>query len=410
MSRQWHARPGLERWYVGSAIADGRSSSLRLDQAIHIRDGIVAEIVPVDDAPRVGDCDVEVVDASGATVVPSLVDCHAHVPLQGGARWLERALDPTERLLDVAERSRHALLDSGVRWIRDVGSPMRSDTAEETDRAVSLHVRDRWRAQGSAPHMLVAGTWLTAVGVLPPGLAVESSSGEELRKAALRQIDDGADLVKLYLDGPDKVTAPFTAAEVAAVVKTAHDRGAAVAAHATRPSGIRAAAAAGVDTIEHGSTIDDKTAKIMSDNGVALVSTLSVYRSFCTFSTTTTIPRFRDIAAQRAIYEEAKVSVARAHQAGVRIGAGSDFGGGSVRPGHLAWEAEALVEAGLTPWEALGCLTWVAGDIIGQPAAGRIQVGAPANLLLVHGDPTIDPSALWRVWEVVVSDYLPGHP
>ena len=146
----------------------------------------------------------------------------------------------------------------------------------------------------------------------------------------------------------------------------------------------------------------------MAANAVALISTLSVYRSFCTFSTTTTIPRFTDTAAQRHLYEQAKRSVALAYRSGVRVGAGSDFGGGSVRPGHLAWEAESLVDAGLTAWEALGCLTWQGADIIGQPAAGRLEVGGPANIVFVHGDPTIDAAALWRVWEVVVSDYLPA--
>lgn len=407
MSRPWHARSGLSRWYVGSALADGRSGQLVRDQAIHIQDGAVVAIGPASQAPRTGDPDVDVVDASGTTVVPSFVDCHAHVPLQGGARWLERATDPTPRLLEVAEHSRTALLDAGVRWIRDVGSPMRSDTAEETDRALSLHIRDRWRAQGNAPHMLAAGAWLSAPAVLPVGLAVEAADGEELRKAAIGQLDDGADLVKLYLDGRDKAEAPFTTAEVAAVVEAVHERGAQVAAHATRSAGVRVGTLAGVDTIEHGSSIDAELADLMAANGVALVSTLSVYRSFCTFSTTTTTPRFLDVATQRHLYAEARRSVSLAYRHGVRVGAGSDFGGGSVRPGHLAWEAESLVEAGLTPWEALGCLTWQGADIIGQPAAGRIQVGFPANLLFVHGDPTIDASALWRVWEVVVSDQLP---
>ena len=80
------------------------------------------------------------------------------------------------------------------------------------------------------------------------------------------------------------------------------------------------------------------------------------------------------------------------------IAAGTDFGGGSGRANHLAWEVESLVEAGLEPWEALGAATWRGGELLGVPDAGVIREGGPGDLALVHGDPLSDPSALWRVW------------
>ncbi|TME88740.1 MAG: hypothetical protein E6I43_01685 [Chloroflexi bacterium] len=89
-----------------------------------------------------------------------------------------------------------------------------------------------------------------------------------------------------------------------------------------------------------------------------------------------------------------------AQRAGVRIAAGSDFGGGSVRAGHLAWEVEQLVLAGLEPHEALAAVTWRGGELLGIDHAGRIRQGDPADLVLVHGDPLSDPRALWRVWAV----------
>ena len=89
-----------------------------------------------------------------------------------------------------------------------------------------------------------------------------------------------------------------------------------------------------------------------------------------------------------------------AHAAGVWIAAGTDFGGGSLRANQLAWEAQALVHAGLQPWEALAACTWRGGELLGEPTAGRIDVGAPAHLVLVHGDPLSDVDALWRVWLV----------
>src|SRR5436190_1280379 len=105
----------------------------------------------------------------------------------------------------------------------------------------------------------------------------------------------------------------------------------------------------------------------------------------------------RRLAARR---EGAFAAIKAARRAGVRIAAGSDFGGGSVRAGHLAWEVEQLVEAGLEAHEALAAVTWRGGELLGIDHAGRIREGDPADLVLVHGDPLSDPRALWRVWAV----------
>ena len=103
--------------------------------------------------------------------------------------------------------------------------------------------------------------------------------------------------------------------------------------------------------------------------------------------------------------ERAIESVHLAYRAGVPIATGTDFGGGSLRANHLAWEVESLVEAGLKPWEALASATVRGGDLLNEPEAGRIVEGGPADFFLVHGDPLTDPTALWRVWRVA---WLPG--
>jgi imidazolonepropionase-like amidohydrolase len=110
-------------------------------------------------------------------------------------------------------------------------------------------------------------------------------------------------------------------------------------------------------------------------------------------------PAGRRRVAERRETAEESIRIARA--AGVAIAAGSDFGGGSVRAGHLAWEVECLVRAGLEPREALAAVTWRGGDVLRDPHAGRLVVGGPAHFTLVHGDPLSDPAALWRVWRVV---------
>jgi imidazolonepropionase-like amidohydrolase len=158
-----------------------------------------------------------------------------------------------------------------------------------------------------------------------------------------------------------------------------------------------------VASLEHGFTLDADVAALMAAHGVALVSTLSVLESWRTFSRTTTLPRFTGGESEAQIAERrerAHESVRMAARAGVLIAAGTDFGGGSTRANQLAWEVECLVEAALEPWQALAAATRNGGLLLGEPEAGVIRVGGPADFVLVHGDPLSDPAALWRVWQV----------
>jgi imidazolonepropionase-like amidohydrolase len=393
------ARQPGPRLYRDGALADGRSDRLRLGISILAVEGRIAWIRPADDEGPLAP-GTEVVDASGSTIVPGMVDAHSHLTMPGGAHWVDRARDPTATLLDVADSNARLLTGAGVRWARDVGSVRREDPDGGPDRALAISLRERWRGRRGYPQVRAAGTWVMAAGTLP-GLSVEAVNADELLAAAIGQLDDGADLVKLYLDGPEKGVCPWTASELRRVVDAVHARGARVTAHTGEYGGARAGAEAGVDALEHGFELDDETARLMAANGVRLVSTLCVLASWRTFGTTTALPRFaadEGRARTEARREAAMASVAAAHRAGVAIATGTDFGGGSTRANQLAWEVEQLVEAGLAPWEALGAATWRGGDLLSEPEAGVIREGGPADLALVHGDPLSDPTALWRVW------------
>jgi imidazolonepropionase-like amidohydrolase len=274
---------------------------------------------------------------------------------------------------------------------------------DASHRALALGVRDRWSGRREYPYVRAAGCWVSRAGSIPSGLSVEVEDGDGLVAAAVGQLDDGADFVKLYLDGPDRETSPFTASEVRAVVAAAHARGARVTAHSGMLPGARVGAEAAVDSLEHGFQLDADVVALMAANNVALVSTLAVLESWRSFSRTTTQPRFveparkGEIAARR---EWAHESVRLAARAGVLVAAGTDFGGGSLRANQLAWEVECLVAAGLEPWQALAAATRNGGQLLGEPDAGVIREGGPADLVFVHGDPLSDPAALWRTWLV----------
>ena len=390
--------------YRDGALADGRSDRLRIGVSILVVDGRIAWMRPSDDeGPRpVGD-PPDVVDASGSAFVPGMIDCHSHLTLPGGAHWIDHVADPPETLLATAEHNGRLMTASGVRWARDVGAPVGIDPIDGRERALNLGVRDRWRGRAGFPYVRAAGTWLDKEGTRIGRPSSQAANPAELLAAARRQLDDGADLLKLYLDGPVPGESPWTAAEIAPVVALAHERGVKVTAHSGNLAGAREGVAAGVDSLEHGMELDAGVCAAMAGHRIALVSTLAVFRSWRSFGDTTLIERFTSpegrarIAAREA---RAVESVRLAHAAGVAIACGTDFGGGSLRADQLAWEVESLVGAGLEPWEALAAATWRGGELLGEPEAGAIREGGPADFALVHGDPLSDPSALWRVWRV----------
>jgi imidazolonepropionase-like amidohydrolase len=388
--------------YRDLAVADGTRPDLQLNTSVCVTDDVIDWIEPVDAEPAPPG-DARIVDASGCTLVPGLVDCHSHLALPGGAHWIERGYDDAAELLQVAEHNARLQRQAGVRWARDVGAPIKTDPQDGRTRALNLGIRDRWAGNREYPYVRAAGTWVARTGGLPSGLGVEVDDGDGLLKAAMQQLDDGADFVKLYLDGPDRDTSPFTVDEVRAVVTAAHQRDAKVTAHSGVLPGARVGAAAAVDSLEHGFELDAEVAQTMAANNVALVSTLAVLESWRTFGSTTRLERFADpegrakIAARR---EWAHESVRLAANAGVLIAAGTDFGGGSLRANQMAWEIETLVTAGLQPWQAIAAATRNGGTLLGEPDAGVVRAGGPADFLLVHGDPLSDPAAMWRVWLV----------
>ena len=400
---------GRRTLYRDGALADARSERLRIGVSILVEDGVIRWIRPADDEGDPGPRDgLERVDASGAVFVPGMVDAHSHVTLPGGAHYLDRADDDPAELLEVAERNGRLLTRAGVRWARDVGAPFVADPTVGRQRALSLAVRERWAGRRDAPYLVAAGTWLTRRGSLPGSLhRRQADNADELVALAVGQLDDGADLIKLYLDGPDSSTSPWSAAEIRRVVEMAHGRGAQVTAHSTHIAGARAGVAAGVDALEHGYDLDADLCAEMARRGTFVVSTLAVHRSWLGFARTSNVDRFTSASGRaftEARREQAVASIRRARNAGVHIAAGTDHGGGSLRANQLAWVVQQLAGAGLEPWQALAAATWRGGELLGEADAGVIREGGPADFFLVHGDPLSDPAALWRVWRVAWAD------
>ena len=164
--------------------------------------------------------------------------------------------------------------------------------------------------------------------------------------------------------------------------------------------GTHQAVEAGIDSIEHGTFIDDATAQLMARKGTYLVPTMSTWdarlrQGYMEGETRETL------AATEGRAAESRASFRRAVQAGVKVVPGSDAGGSAARHGMLHRELELMVENGLTPPQALESATRVAATLLGiQDDVGTLEVGKIADMVLIDGDPHSDPAALGNVWSV----------
>jgi imidazolonepropionase-like amidohydrolase len=381
-----------------ASIADGRSSTLQRNKSVLVENGRISWIGPSDAEGDPGSA--EVVDGRGMTIVPGLVDAHCHLTSPGGAHYLDHFKDPPSKMLQTAESNGAAARNAGTAWLREVGSPTVVDPIDGHRRALALGIRDRWAGRTDRPKVRSGGTWLAPPRVLAKGVAIVVRDADELVAAAHQQLDQGADLVKLYVQAASGSDSPWTSTEIARVVAAVHGRGARVTAHVMNLAPARAAVAGGVDALEHGFRLDADLCAQMATRGTYLVTTLIVPKSWLLIGSTTSGTFFSTKAGKRysrKLLERAQASARLARAAGVKICAGTDFGGGGSRAGQLAWEVESLVETGMQPWQGIGAATWRGGDLLRETNAGRLREGGPSDFFLVAGDPYSDPGALWDV-------------
>lgn len=364
----------------GGRLFDGRA--LHDGMGVLIEGERIAAVAPV--AQFEGHAG-PVIDTTGGTLLPALIDAHVHVLLPPGVDAFNQIVrwGHGDFVIQGVENLR-VFLEGGIAAIRDMSG----------QHYLEMRLRDAIAAgRLPGPVLRCAGKHIIMTGGHVPQTARIADGPDEVRKATREQIGAGADHVKIMASGG--VFSPHTKpqdahlseAELAACVDEAHRFSRPVASHAIGASSVRNAVNAGVDSVEHAFWLDDDVIEAMCKRGTWLVPTMSVtmggFRYHRDLVPDFAIPKLE--AAKEAHLDSFK----RAYKAGVRIAMGTDFP--NIRKGEtLAQELAYMVEAGMSPLDALIAGTTGGATLMGLADMGRIEKGARAALLVVDGDPAQD--------------------
>jgi imidazolonepropionase-like amidohydrolase len=330
----------------------------------------------------------ETVRAPGRFAVPGLINCHCHLTLDGDANFAAEVQQSDALATLKAFRNARAAVRAGVTTVRDLGAngPM----VIELGRAI-----ERGTLEG--PRVIAAGRGITTTGGHGFEVGRIADGPDEVRKAVREQVHAGARVIKLFSTGgilgggtPPEVS-QYTAEETAAAVEEAHRAGLRITTHAHGAGGMRVAAEAGIDSIEHATLLDEQTIRLIKERDVALVPTLLVVHSLLE-NASALDPVI--VERTRAVSDRHREGVRMAHRAGVRIATGTDAGASFTRHDRFAVELQLLAECGLSTTEALAAATSGAAAVVGLAKAGHIGADCWADLVFVDGDPVKDLAVL----------------
>jgi imidazolonepropionase-like amidohydrolase len=375
---------------VGGKLIDGTDGA-PIDEVVVIIDGDrISDVGVVDSTPI--PAEAEVIDVTGKTIIPGLINCHSHFCLDGSPDPLA-ALNKRSFTENVLVAAKHAedTLRAGITTVRDLGG------WEGVDIGLKKAIDGGMIA---GPRMLVSGKLLCMTGGTAHYIGREVDGPDEVRKGAREQLKSGVDCIKVMAtggvmtEGVDPGSAQLTFEELRAAIEEAEKAGRLTAAHAQGATGVKNAVLAGVDSIEHGFFLDDEAIDLMLEWETTFVPTFAPVYEALERGTEFGIPAFMIEKAKRA--NDAHLdSFYRARGAGVRIAAGNDGGTSFNRADNLARELECMVAAGMSNTEALATTHKTAAELLRlADQVGTVEPGKMADLVVLDADPQVDISAV----------------
>jgi imidazolonepropionase-like amidohydrolase len=389
----------------GGRLIDGTGSD-PIDNAIILIKNDRIEAVGSEGAEGAVDYpkEAEVVDATGKTVMPGLIDAHIHF---AGLRSMNQLTwffdDPTLRAMRcVADAWK--LVDAGFTTVRDIGS------------VYGIRIRDAVN-EGSCvgPRIVASGRAISQTGghsdvlhSLPVeanerlGIGRIADGVAEVRKAAREQLRDGADFLKIMTTGgvmserDVSTSCQFSLEEIRAVVEEAANVGCRTASHAQGTNGVKNALIGGIKVIEHGMYLDQECLDLMVKNNHYLVPTLAIVDTIVVNGEKVGV--LPSSIHKAKIAQEAHIeSFKKAYKAGILCGLGTDYLSDPMSPfGQNAIELEIYVnKVGLSSMETIVCATKNNAEVLDlADKIGTLETGKQADLIIIDGDPLADISVL----------------
>ncbi len=366
-------------------------------------------VVSIADGFQPAPAGAELIRLEGKTLVPGLIDLHVHLTGDPGGDFWREAVEPAEWGVVVGAKNAEKTVRAGFTTVREAGSAQQTAFALRRGTEEGLITGPRIVAAG--PPLAIIGGHGDVTGFLPEINEILSSGysctgAVECAAKVRRASQNGANVIKVTATGGvlsqqgRGLEAHFSDAEMKSIADTAHSLGLKVMAHAHGARGIEAASRAGIDTIEHGTYLDEAAARQMAKNGTVLIPTLMAFQGVTErLGQGIYTPVVEDKI--RAVAETAKTFMGKALGWGVPIAFGTDAG--VFDHGRNAGEFALMRAQGMSDRDALASATTRAAEVLEmENEIGRIAPGYSADMIAVSGNPLEDVSVLENVDWVMV--------